>query len=127
MDRYIVLYISLGPSPLKLDLSRCAYQDQMFNNMFFCLPIMTQKDVHLKQVNQNISAKTPNGCEECLKISSDWVQLRLCLTCGHVGCCDSSRNKHATKHFQTTDHPIIKSFEPGENWEWCYVDKTYVA
>ena len=88
---------------------------------------MTQKDAHLKQVNQNISAKTPNGCEECLQTGSDWVHLRLCLTCGHVGCCDSSPNKHATKHFKTTEHPIIKSFEPGENWVWCYVDKTYVA
>ncbi len=87
---------------------------------------MTHKDAHLKQVNQNISAKTPNGCEECLQIGSDWVHLRLCLSCGHVGCCDSSPNKHATKHFKTTEHPIIKSFEPGENWVWCYVDKTYV-
>ena len=87
---------------------------------------MSQKDAHLKQVNQNISAKTPNGCEECLQTGSDWVHLRLCLTCGHVGCCDSSPNKHATKHFKTTEHPIIKSFEPGENWVWCYVDKTYV-
>ena len=88
---------------------------------------MTHKDTHLKQVNQNISAKTPNGCEECLQMGSDWVHLRLCLTCGHVGCCDSSPNRHATKHFKTPDHPIIKSFEPGENWVWCYVDKTYVA
>ena len=75
---------------------------------------MTQKDAHLMQVNQNINAKTPNGCEECLQMGSDWVHLRLCLTCGHVGCCDNSPNKHATKHFKTTEHPIIKSFEPGE-------------
>jgi uncharacterized UBP type Zn finger protein len=83
--------------------------------------------VHLQQVNQNINAKTPNGCEECLKMGSAWVHLRLCLTCGHVGCCDSSINKHGTKHFHSTNHPIVKSFEPGEDWEWCYVDKTYVA
>ncbi|MFY9868299.1 MAG: UBP-type zinc finger domain-containing protein, partial [Candidatus Nitrosopolaris sp.] len=88
---------------------------------------MKDTDTHLQEVNQNIHAKTPNGCEECLQMGSDWVQLRLCLTCGHVGCCDSSPNKHATKHFKTTEHPIIKSFEPGENWEWCYVDKTYVS
>ena len=63
------------------------------------------------------------GCEECLKTGDTWVHLRLCLTCGHVGCCDSSKNKHATKHFHATRHPIIKSFEPGEDWGWCYVDQ----
>ncbi len=64
-----------------------------------------------------------NGCEDCLKTGDQWVHLRLCLICGHVGCCDSSKNKHATKHFAATTHPIIKSFEPGENWLWCYPDK----
>ncbi len=68
-----------------------------------------------------IAPNTPEGCEECLKMGSDWVHLRLCLACGHVGCCDSSPNKHATKHFHTTKHPVIKSFEPGEDWEYCYV------
>src|SRR4051794_7943133 len=63
------------------------------------------------------------GCEECLKTGDEWVHLRLCLTCGHVGCCDSSKNKHATKHFRATSHPIIRSFEPGEDWGWCYVDE----
>ena len=63
------------------------------------------------------------GCEECLKMKDCWVHLRMCLTCGHVGCCDSSKNKHATKHFHTTNHPVIRSFEPGENWRWCYVDE----
>ncbi len=66
------------------------------------------------------------GCEECLKIGSGWVHLRLCLICGHVGCCDSSPNKHATKHFHHTKHPIMKSFERGEDWRWCYVDETEV-
>ena len=88
---------------------------------------MKQTDTHLQHVNRNIHAKTPNGCEECLQIGSKWVHLRLCLSCGHVGCCDSSPNKHATKPVKTTEHPIIKFFELGENWEWCYVDKTYVA
>ena len=64
-----------------------------------------------------------NGCEECLKIGSWWVHLRLCLTCGHAGCCDSSPNKHATKHFHKTQHPIMRSLEPGEEWGWCYVDQ----
>ena len=76
---------------------------------------------HLNQ----IEAVTPGseGCAECLVKGDTWVHLRLCLTCGHVGCCDSSKNKHATKHFQATGHPIMKSFEPGENWGWCYIDQ----
>lgn len=65
---------------------------------------------------------TPNGCEECLATKDTWVHLRLCLTCGHVGCCDDSKNKHATKHFKKTKHPVIKSFEKGENWKYCYLD-----
>jgi uncharacterized UBP type Zn finger protein len=69
---------------------------------------------------------TPDGCEECLARGSTWVHLRLCLSCGHVGCCDSSPNKHATKHFHRTKHPIMRSFEPGEDWRWCYVDKVRV-
>jgi hypothetical protein len=63
------------------------------------------------------------GCEECLKMGDTWVHLRLCMSCGHVGCCDSSKNKHATKHFHKTKHPIIKSLEPGEDWGWCFVDE----
>jgi uncharacterized UBP type Zn finger protein len=62
------------------------------------------------------------GCEECLKSGSWWVHLRMCRTCGHVGCCDSSPNKHATKHFDATRHPIVRSAEPGEDWSYCYVD-----
>jgi uncharacterized UBP type Zn finger protein len=63
------------------------------------------------------------GCEESLKLGDTWVYLRLCLTCGHVGCCDTSINKHATKHFHRTQHSIMRSFEPGENWGWCYADQ----
>ncbi|NJP10118.1 MAG: UBP-type zinc finger domain-containing protein [Leptolyngbyaceae cyanobacterium RU_5_1] len=74
---------------------------------------------------QQVSANA-NGCEDCLAIGDRWIHLRVCLTCGHVGCCDSSKNKHATKHFQQTEHPIVQSIEPGESWRWCYVDKTYV-
>jgi hypothetical protein len=75
-----------------------------------------------------IRAVTPrtNGCEECLRTGDDWVHLRLCLTCGHVGCCDESKNKHATAHFNSTRHPIIESLEPGEDWRWCYVDKVLI-
>jgi hypothetical protein len=64
-----------------------------------------------------------NGCEECLKIGDEWVHLRECMECGHVGCCDSSKNKHATKHFHKTKHPIMRSFQPGESWGWCFVDE----
>ncbi|HEX2786403.1 MAG TPA: UBP-type zinc finger domain-containing protein [Ignavibacteria bacterium] len=73
-----------------------------------------------------IEANTPDGCEECLKTGDSWVHLRLCLTCGHVGCCDNSKNKHATKHFHATQHPVMKSFEPGEDWMWCYVDNVFM-
>jgi Zn-finger in ubiquitin-hydrolases and other protein len=63
------------------------------------------------------------GCEDCLKIGDQWVHLRLCLECGHVGCCDSSKNKHASKHSHKTGHPIVQSFQPGEDWKWCYIDE----
>ena len=62
-------------------------------------------------------------CEECIKMGDKWVHLRLCMDCGHVGCCDSSKNKHATRHFHSTKHPTVRSIEPGENWTWCYVDE----
>ena len=68
-------------------------------------------------------ASYAKGCEECLKMGGSWVQLRVCLTCGHVGCCDSSPNKHATKHFHTAKHPVMRSVEPGEHWAWCFVDQ----
>jgi uncharacterized UBP type Zn finger protein len=76
---------------------------------------------HLDQI-KDVSPGS-DGCAECLKTGDSWVHLRLCLTCGHVGCCDQSRNKHATMHFHGTNHPLIKSLEPGENWMWCYVDE----
>jgi tellurite resistance protein TerC len=66
------------------------------------------------------------GCPECLKLGDKWVHLRMCLSCGNVGCCDSSKNKHATAHFRATTHPVMRSLEPGESWKWCYVDKTYL-
>lgn len=76
---------------------------------------------HLDQIR----GVTPSaqGCEDCLQTGDSWVHLRECLICGHVGCCDSSRNKHATRHFHATGHPIMRSFEPGEHWLWCYVDQ----
>jgi monovalent cation:H+ antiporter-2, CPA2 family len=76
---------------------------------------------HLKDITPAQARGT--GCEECLAMRDDWVHLRLCLTCGHVGCCDSSKNKHATRHFHATRHPLVRSLEPGERWIWCYVDE----
>ena len=66
--------------------------------------------------------ETVEGCEECLKIGGKWVHLRVCLTCGKVGCCDNSPNKHARAHYGETEHPLIQSVEPGEKWAFCYVD-----
>ena len=63
------------------------------------------------------------GCEECLAIGSGWLHLRRCMTCGHIGCCDSSPNKHASKHARTIEHHVIQSYEPGEDWLWCYADE----
>jgi uncharacterized UBP type Zn finger protein len=76
---------------------------------------------HLGEI-RDVEPRTPEGCEECLAIGDDWVHLRLCMSCGHVGCCDNSKNKHATKHFRAIGHPIIRSFQPGETWMYCYPD-----
>ena len=78
---------------------------------------------HVAQTTIRSVARPAPGCEDCLKIGGRWVHLRACLTCGHVGCCDSSPNKHATAHFHATKHPIISSAERGEAWCWCYVDE----
>ena len=84
---------------------------------------MTEQCEHLSEIKR--VTPSAEGCEDCLKTGSRWVHLRLCEICGHVGCCDSSPNKHATKHFQETDHPIIKSFEKGEDWGFCYPDNLF--
>lgn len=65
------------------------------------------------------------GCDECLALGDRWVHLRTCLTCGRVGCCDQSKNKHATKHYHQTGHPLVQSKEPNEKWIWCYVDEAF--
>ena len=86
---------------------------------------MTHACEHLEAAAARKSGVRPSGpgCAECLEIGDGWVHLRLCLSCGHVGCCDDSKNKHATKHFRATQHPIMTSIEPGEDWSWCYVDR----
>jgi uncharacterized UBP type Zn finger protein len=67
-----------------------------------------------------------DGCESCLFAGDSWVNLRLCLVCGHVGCCDSSKNKHASQHFRETGHPLVVSYEIGEDWLWCYQDQVLI-
>jgi uncharacterized UBP type Zn finger protein len=81
---------------------------------------MSRHCTHLNQIHQ-VTTDT-RVCEDCVKIGDNWVHLRLCLVCGHVGCCDSSKNRHATKHFHASTHPLVRSIEPGEDWVWCYAD-----
>ncbi len=76
---------------------------------------------HLDQIKVLDTDK--DYCEECVQTGDSWVHLRMCLTCGHVGCCDSSPNQHASKHFRSSNHPLIRSLEAGEMWTWCYVDE----
>ncbi|MEE8600093.1 UBP-type zinc finger domain-containing protein [Euzebya tangerina] len=73
-----------------------------------------------------VEPRTPDGCEECLDQGTRWVHLRLCLGCGHVGCCDSSPERHATAHNGATEHQVVHSFEPGETWAWCYADEDMI-
>jgi uncharacterized UBP type Zn finger protein len=84
-----------------------------------------QTCAHLDQI-RDVEPRTPDGCEECLEMGDTWVHLRLCLSCGHVGCCNDSKNKHATKHFLASQHPIVRSFEPGEQWMFCYSDDLFM-
>jgi uncharacterized UBP type Zn finger protein len=85
---------------------------------------MAAQCTHLGEIRK----VTPSGkgCNECLEMVDRWVHLRLCLSCGHVGCCDSSKNKHASAHYRHAKHPIVQSFEPGEDWRWCYADEMFL-
>lgn len=78
---------------------------------------------HLDAIDPTNNEPADDGCTDCLKIGGRWVHLRRCATCGHIGCCDSSPNRHATAHFHATQHHLIQSFEPGEDWFWCYSDQ----
>jgi hypothetical protein len=78
---------------------------------------------HLDSVGITALPEAVDGCEECLATGDPWCHLRMCLSCGHVGCCDSSPNRHATAHAESSGHPIIRSVQPGEDWAWCYVDQ----
>jgi CPA1 family monovalent cation:H+ antiporter len=87
---------------------------------------------HAATVDLDVHADPPpaadgsRACGDCLSEGTRWVHLRLCTSCGHVGCCDSSPRRHATAHFRGTSHPVVQSFEPGEDWLWCYADETAV-
>jgi len=72
-------------------------------------------------------APTSRGCKQCLAQADTWVHLRVCLTCGQVGCCDSSKNRHATRHFHESGHAVMQSLEPGEDWRWCYAHERQVG
>jgi uncharacterized UBP type Zn finger protein len=85
---------------------------------------MAAKCTHLNEIK--FTETDTHVCEDCIKTGDRWVHLRLCLICGQVRCCDSSKNKHATKHFHATKHPVMRSVEPGERWGWCYVDEVMV-
>lgn len=81
---------------------------------------MATECTHLQQIR--VTLPTKHVCEDCVKIGAQWVHLRMCLTCGHIACCDSSPNRHASAHFHSTHHPLVRSIEPGERWTYCYVD-----
>ncbi|MCW2987895.1 MAG: UBP-type zinc finger protein [Solirubrobacterales bacterium] len=84
---------------------------------------MAVQCTHLDAVQVLDLPEPVDGCEECLALGMQWVHLRMCLSCGHIGCCDNSAGKHATAHHNETAHPIIRSAEPGESWSWCYTDE----
>ncbi|MCC6831855.1 MAG: UBP-type zinc finger domain-containing protein [Thermoleophilia bacterium] len=90
---------------------------------------MAQECTHIE--SPHITYVTlPSGtlrCEECVKLGMSWVHLRMCTRCGHIGCCDNSAGRHATEHFRSTNHPVVKSAEPGEEWYWCYIDEVAFA
>jgi hypothetical protein len=87
------------------------------------VPRSAEQCGHLQAAPADTEPRTPGRCEDHQPEDGAWVHLRLCLTCGHVGCCDSSKPRHATAHHRSTGHPVIQSSEPGEDWRWCYVDE----
>jgi uncharacterized UBP type Zn finger protein len=88
---------------------------------------MSEVCTHLDQIELRELPASVDGCEDCLRDGDEWLHPRICLTCGHVGCCDDSPNRHATAHHDATAHPIIRSLEPGEGWSWCYIDEVAFA
>ena len=87
------------------------------------MPIMTEPCEHVVEIQQ-VTPRT-SGCEECIALGEQWNELRVCLSCGHVGCCEDSPHAHAFQHFNSTGHPLIAPFDRGETWGWCYIDRRY--
>ena len=85
--------------------------------------VATPVCTHLDQIAVVELPTAIDGCEECLKLGSSWLHLRMCMTCGKIGCCDSSPNRHASRHARDEEHPIARSAQPGEDWSWCYLDE----
>jgi hypothetical protein len=85
---------------------------------------MTKRCTHLDQIA--VVAPSARGCTECLKMGAEWVHLRVCRVCGHVGCCDDSPHRHATKHYRATKHPVIEGYDPPEGWGWCFIDEVII-
>ncbi|ROP39535.1 ubiquitin-hydrolase Zn-finger-containing protein [Saccharothrix texasensis] len=82
---------------------------------------------HVPELPEAVTPDNPEGCADCLAADEhNWAHLRICLSCGHVACCDSSPRRHATAHFHASEHPVMRSFEPEEDWRWCYVDARIV-
>lgn len=83
---------------------------------------------HLEELPaEDVAPSSTDGCTDCLENGqTQWTHLRMCLSCGHVACCDSTPNQHATGHYMQTSHPVMRSFEPGEDWRWCFVDRKVV-
>ncbi|MDQ6937239.1 MAG: Na+/H+ antiporter [Actinomycetota bacterium] len=104
-------------------LDRIDDAESRLDNELEAPPTLTGGCEHLRAAPRVAHARTPGACEECLRDGTRWVHLRMCLTCGHVGCCDSSVGHHADGHFRETEHPVMRSMEPGEAWRWCYVDE----
>jgi uncharacterized UBP type Zn finger protein len=88
---------------------------------------MTSSCTHLDTIEVTELPASVEGCEECLRTGGVWLHLRICLECGHVGCCDDSPNRHATAHARSAGHPLIRSLEPGETWSWCYEDEVMMV
>ena len=83
---------------------------------------MADRCTHQGLIDEAVVPSTADACEDCLRMGGRWVHLRVCLVCGHVGCCDESPNRHARRHFHDTGHPVIQSYEIGENWRYCFID-----
>lgn len=90
------------------------------------MPVPETGCPHRGQVNDDVVPGAADVCPACVAAGDRWLHLRLCLTCGHVGCCDNSKNRHATAHHGATGHPIVASYEPGETWRWCYVCRGFI-